>query len=297
MTLSAYEAAKVSCATSGIATRCWYLNTARTRVIPLVGEGCDEHIFTIDVEDYATAYSRSLVAGDLEDQRRYSEHYWLPFAQTLAKNPAFAALIKEVMSKITNNRPGKLAPKFYTLKNLPTETYELLEEAQRMDIVSQLKSNSDSSVSFQLSYLQDRFLNGAWLEAYVWDAAKHLWDEERGKALFDDCQWNQRVDDGNSKNELDVAMTYKAQLLIAECKTEEDPFSSTTLYKLDSVANILGGRFVGRLLITSTSKEKPSEDFLAQAKSRRIVVVTGDRLPDIATILKNEAIDSPFPRI
>ncbi|MFL5657122.1 MAG: Card1-like endonuclease domain-containing protein [Ktedonobacteraceae bacterium] len=297
MTLAAYEASKAYSKKFSRPVRCWYLNTAQTRVIPLLGEGCDEKIFNIDVDDYATAYSRDLVAGELEDQREYSQQHWLPFAQTLGKNPQFAALIKLVMSRITS-RPGKQSPKLYIMKGLPAETYSLLEEAQQVGLLSQLSSNEGSTISFQLSYLQDKFLNGAWLEAYVWDVARKIWDEARGRALFDDCQWNQRVIDGNSRNELDVAVTYKAQLLIAECKTgEEESFSSDTLYKLDSVANVFGGRFVGRLLITSISRKTPSQEFLAQAKSRRIVVVTGEALPDIATTLKQEAIDPTFPRI
>lgn len=296
MTLAAYEASKAYREKFNRPARCWYLNTAQTRVIPLLGEGCDEKVFSIDVDDYATAYSRDLIAGELEDQREYSQLHWLPFAQTLGKNPEFAALVKQIMSKITS-RPGKQSPKLYTMKGLPMGSYSLLEEAQQASLLSQLSGNGGSTISFQLSYLQDKFLNGAWLEAYVWDAARKIWDETRGKALFDDCQWNQRVIDGNSRNELDVAVTYKAQLLIVECKTgEEESFSSDTLYKLDSVANVLGGRFVGRLLITSIVKN-PSQDFLAQAKSRRIVVVTGEALPDIVTTLKKEAIDPTFPRI
>lgn len=297
MTLAAFEAARAYSEKLTKPIRCWYLNTAQTRVIPLLGEGCDEKLFHIDVDDYVAAYSRDLVSGELEDQREYSQQHWLPFAQTLGKNPQFAALIKLVMGKITS-RPGKQSPKLYTMKGLPIGTYSLLEESQQVGLLSQLSRNADSSISFQLSYLQDKFLNGAWLEAYVWDEAGKIWDETREKALFDDYQWNQRIIDGNSKNELDVAVTYKAQLLIAECKTgEEESFSSDTLYKLDSVANILGGRFVGRLLITSILSKKPSQDFLAQAKSRRIVVVTGETLPDIAATLKKEAIDPTYPRI
>lgn len=299
MTLAAYEAAKAHSKKSNASTKCWYLNTAQTRVIPLLGKGSNKGLFHIDVEDYVTAYSRDLVPGELEDQRQYSQQHWLPFAQTLGKNPQFAALIKLVMSKISKiGHPRKQNAKLYTLKDLPEETDSLLEEAQQVGLLDQLNRDVDSSVSFQLSYLQDKFLNGAWLEAYVWDEAGKIWDETKGRALFDDYQWNQRIIDGNSRNELDVALTYKAQLLIAECKTgDEESFASDTLYKLDSVANVLGGRFVGRLLVTSISEKKPSQDFLAQAKSRRIVVVTGEGLPDIAAILKKEAIDPTYPRI
>jgi len=297
MTLAAYEAAKEYSAKFTVPIRCWYLNTAQTRVIPLLGEGCDENIFHINVDDYVAAYSRELVPGELEDQRQYSEQKWLPFAQTLGKNLQSAALVKSVMSKIAQ-RPGKQNARLYTMQDLPEGTYSLLEEAQQVGLLGQLSRNSGSSISFQLSYLQDKFLNGAWLEAYVWDEAGKIWDETRERALFDDCQWNQRVEDGRSRNELDVAVTYKAQLLIAECKTgEEESFSSDTLYKLDSVANVLGSRFVGKLLVTSIFGKKPSQDFLAQAKSRKIVVVTGEGLADIATTLKHEAIDPTYPRI
>ena len=297
MTLAAYEAAKIYSEKLAKPISCRYLNTAQTRVIPLLGESCSEKIFHIDVGDYAAAYSRDLVPGELEDQRQYSEQEWLPFAQALGKNPQSAALVKLVMSKIAN-RPGKQNAELYVMKGLPEGAYPLLEEAQQIGLLSQLSRNEDSSISFQLSYLQDKFLNGAWLEAYVWDEASKILDETGEGALFDDCQWNQKVVDGNSRNELDVAVTYKAQLLIAECKTgEKESFSSETLYKLDSVANIFGGRFVGRLLITSILDKKPSQDFLAQAKSRRIVVVTGEALPDIATTLKREAIDPTYPRI
>ncbi|MGH2506630.1 MAG: hypothetical protein ACRDHZ_04310, partial [Ktedonobacteraceae bacterium] len=195
MTLAAYKAAEGYREQLKENIKCWYLNTARARVIPLTGDGCDEKIFTINVEDYAAAYSRNLVVGELEDQRQYSELHWLSFAQMLGKNPQFVALLKEVMSKMTNNRPAKNNPKNYTLQGLPVETRSLLEEAQQLGLLSQLSTNGSVTTSFQLSYLQDKFLNGAWLEAYVWDAARTIWDESQGRTLFDDCQWNQKVVD------------------------------------------------------------------------------------------------------
>src|SRR5579863_130554 len=140
MTLAAYEASKACGEKFSGPVRCWYLNTAQTRVIPLVGEGCDEKIFAIDVDDYATAYSRNLIAGELDDQRQYSQQHWLPFAQTLGKNPQFATLLKLVMDKI-KNRPNKQSPKLYSMKGLPAGTYALLEEAQQVGLLSRLSLN------------------------------------------------------------------------------------------------------------------------------------------------------------
>ncbi len=61
----------------------------------------------------------------------------------------------------------------------------------------------------------------------------YVWDEARKQNIFKDCQWNEIIMSGNSKNELDVAMVYKAQLLISECKTGNEAFESETIYKLD----------------------------------------------------------------
>ncbi len=101
-------------------------------------------------------------------------------------------------------------------------------------------------------------------------------------------------------------MTYKAQLMVAECKTgDKGTFAPDTLYKWDSVANSFGGKFVGKLLITSLLPPKVTErgsyqsymDFLARAHSKGIVIVTGEALSDIATVLRREAITPTYPRI
>ena len=100
-------------------------------------------------------------------------------------------------------------------------------------------------------------------------------------------------------------MTYKAQLIVAECKTGDEAFTVGTLYKWDSVSGYFGGKFVGKLLITSLLPPKETErgsyqsymDFLARAHSKGIVVVTGETLPDIATVLRREAITPTYPRI
>ncbi len=116
-------------------------------------------------------------------------------------------------------------------------------------------------------------------------------------ATIHDCRWNQKIVDGNNKNELDVALTYHAQLLIAECKTGEEAFSSETLYQVNAVANMLGNRFVGKLLVTSLSKKYASNDFEAKRDGLSIVLVTAEDLPNIGEILKREALTPTYPRI
>ncbi len=304
MSIAAYEVARKFRNEFSKPVKCWYLNTAQTRVIRLVGESPDKSIFHINVDAYATAYKHNLKPSIFEGIQNNSKKEWLLFAQKLGKHPRYITLVKEVMSKI-GNRPAVNTPKLYQISELSNETYVLLEEAQRVGLLSQLKKETDSSISFKLSYQQDKFLNGGWLEAYVWDEARQLRDETGTMALFDDCRWNQILD-GDTGNELDVAMTYKAQLIIAECKTgDRGTFSPDTIYKWDSVANSFGGRFVGKLLITSLLPPKETErgafqsyqDFLARAHSKQVVVITADQLPDIGNILKQEAIKPTYPRI
>jgi hypothetical protein len=295
MSIAAYEVAKKY--SQSFSIKCWYINTSQSRVVSLAEES-KENIFQITVPQYAAAYNRVLLPGDLDDARRDVEQHWLPFAQRLGKDPGDASLLKSLMSKTGNDKPGKNKEgedksKYYTMLGLSDQVYSLLEYAQSLQLVCGLTRNT-TSISFRLDYSQYSFFNGDWLEAYVWDEARKL-------MLLDDCQWNHTIEDGKSKNELDVVMTYKAQLLIVECKTGvKDSFDPDTLNKLDSVANLLGGRFVSKLLVTSLplpSRDKDREEFLAQAKSRRIVVVASGDLPGVGKILQEEALEPTYSRI
>lgn len=304
MSIAAYKVAqKYSSEEFGISIRCWYLNTARARIIPLVGEPHDDSIFHISVDEYTTAYNRTLKPGDLWGIQSSKRKQWLSFAQKLGKDPACNGLLKTIMSSM-KGKPSKNTPLICEMAELSDEAYSLLEEAQQLGLISLLSKDIDAKVYFKISYFQDKFLNGGWLEAYVWNEAQSLLDEARGAPLFDNCQWNQLVE-GMVDNELDVVVTYKAQLIVAECKTGDDAFAVGTLYKWDSVSGYFGGKFVGKLLITSLLPPKKTErgfyqsymDFLARAYSKGIVVVTGEALPDIATVLRREAITPTYPRI
>lgn len=303
MSIAAYKAAQKYREEQKTSIRCWYLNTARARIIRLVGEIEDNDLFHISVDGYTTAYNRTLKPGEFEGIQNGKRKQWLLFAQKLGKQPSYNSLLKTVMNSI-KDRPARNTPKMYELTGLPSETYSLLEEAQQLGLIRLLSRGADSKVCFKLSYLQDKFLNGSWLEAYAWDEARNLVDEASGMPFFDDCQWNHGVE-SDVDNELDVVVTYKAQLIVAECKTGDGAFDSNTLHKWNSVSEYFGGKFVGKLLITSLLPPRETErglyqsymDFLARAHSKGIVVVTGEALPDIGKVLKREAITPTYPRI
>ncbi len=316
MTLGAYKAADKFREQYGLSIKCWYLNTANTRVIPLVGEGRDDNIFSIKVVQYVTAYNYELQEGNLKFYRgRYQKDDSLAIAKRLGKNPQEAYLLKQIMNEAAEKGSPKRSKDgeeeifkggYKIEKCTSSEAYSLLEELEAAELLKNLRKDS-SGFHFTLSERQYAFLNGAWLELYVYKTAQDL-------GIFHDCQWNKEIVDNNPEreaktalqyNELDVSMTYKAQLLIVECKTGKAGFESKTLDDLVTIADLVGGRFVGKLLVTNKSssddidprKELPHNDFLKKAHRKGIYIVTREELPDMDKILFKQATDPKYSRI
>jgi hypothetical protein len=114
------------------------------------------------------------------------------------------------------------------------------------------------------------------------------------------CQWGCSIYEGSLEKEFDLALIYKAQLIVAECKAESNPFQAKKqhLHKLAAKANVLGGSYVGKLFITNQSATGGSiKPFLEQAEQYNIVVVTAEQLPEIAQILEKEAKNPKYRRI
>jgi hypothetical protein len=85
-------------------------------------------------------------------------------------------------------------------------------------------------------------------------------------------------------------MIYKAQLLIAECKTGWDAFGPQTFQTLESIANALGRGFVPKILVTSLAiPEENKDDILSRTKSSDISIISRDDIPNLANKLAEEA--------
>jgi hypothetical protein len=310
MSIGAYEAAR-ELAIQRTNLSCWYLNTLHTSIVSLIGGRPDKtseaKLFNISVKQYATVYNCNLASGVLEDQHQYCQDHWMPFGAFLSEHPGYIEILKKyILSHLygSQGKPSKKGGfKEYSITSPTEETCHLLELASHLGLVDSLEKKG-ANITWKLSYIQSNFLDGPWLEAYVWSEASKL-------GLFSDCRWNQRLvdpkkpDDREEKNELDVAMIYNAQLLIAECKTGEDAFYSRTLYKLDSVTAPLGGRFVSKMLVTSQpvpdendrNKRKTYEDFKSRADDRGIAIVTQEHLKNIGVHLEQQAKSPKHARI
>ncbi|GAC1460684.1 MAG: hypothetical protein PVSMB2_21360 [Ktedonobacteraceae bacterium] len=169
----------------------------------------------------------------------------------------------------------------------------LAQELERLNVIN-IESHTEQEITFAFtSSLYAKFVGtGDWLEVYVWN-------ETNKEDFADDCQWGYEIQ-STANNELDVVLTYKAQLIFAECKTENEPFHGRTSH-LDTVntkAEMLGRTYVSKIFITNESKTRNGYvNFTEQAKLRSIVVLTQEDLPDIGRIMKREALTPTYPRI
>ncbi|GCF10222.1 Card1-like endonuclease domain-containing protein [Dictyobacter arantiisoli] len=263
MSIGAYEAAKIL-QHNGHSIKCWYIDTGNTNVVSLLDqEKPDTAMFDISVEQYIATYNCRLEPGNLGNLRKLAEEKWLPFALELVQHHENIDLLKQVIQEIqdensrrkkeqkkreiTKEPPMIINPQVYNVQT--REAYSLLEAAYNVGILNKLSSKG-SSITIDITPQQFNFLNGTWLEVYVWHEVKKL-------NRFTDCQWNQELyplheaPSPANLNELDVSMIHKAQMFFVECKAGKDAFSAKTLSTFDSVANTLGGNFVTKILVTS----------------------------------------------
>jgi Domain of unknown function (DUF1887) len=305
MTIGAYKAAE-NCRKlyDGASVRCWYLDTARSRTISLVGGGSNNTIFSITVDQYVAAYNYRLQDGSnlKKFRERYLKDDWLTFAKRLASNPQEASSLKQIINKSTGS------PR--TVKNIvkTAELYEFLHDLELLGLISKFQDDG-TYVQFRLSEEQFKFLDGAWLELYVYQEAKKL----KELKLFDDVEWSKEIIDNDPEREaktplqykeMDVSLTSKAQLIVLECKTGKEGLESRTLDDIVNVADLIGRGFVMKVLITSwglPTQMDPNQlsahkDFLTKAKRRGVQVVTQDKLPLIGSILEEKAKTSKHAR-
>lgn len=302
MSIAAYEVARKY--SEKLTVQWYYLNTAGTRVIPIESVQLNKEIYFIEVQQYITAYNYGLREGTniAHNKARYQQRDWLSVSMQLGKNFDKAVLLKEVMQGWSGS-PGKIredgeepTKQYQINKNAPREVYDFLEELKSVGLIRKIQKD-DKGVSVTLTEQQYKFLEGAWLELYAYQTAKDL-------NIFDNCEWNKEIIDNDPDrqekrvlqyNELDISMTYKAQLLIIECKAGKAGADSQTLDDIVNVADGIGGRFVGKFLVTNQTIPEEN-DFFIKAHKKGIFVVADKKLPELDTILREQTINPKYSR-
>ena len=125
------------------------------------------------------------------------------------------------------------------------------------------------------------FVNGGWLEDYVFDIVCDL--------PLQDCQKNCEVfrqSQFASKNEIDVAFMAKDRLYLIECKTRnftrDEEIGQNTLYKLNSLLPDLGGLKTRGMLV---SYRKLDDATRKRAKDNNIEVIEANDLKGLKKLI------------
>jgi Card1-like endonuclease family protein len=298
MSLGAYKAA-TELNDQKIPIKCWYLDTFHASVVPLLGEARDNNIFHLTLEQYAAVYNCQIEPIVHKERREYYQKRWLPFARYLAEHPHTLDVLKDILKQMGGS-PKEDTFGTRLIRPAVDETYAFLETIHEAGLLESLQRRQNS-ISIKFTSMQYHFLNGAWLEVYVWDAAQQL-------GIFSDCQWSYRIPEEDkpkdNRNELDVTLLYNAQLILIECKTgEKDFYGSDTIYKIDSLATLLGGKFVTKIVITGLPNptflpapdnrvrglQNKFDDLTRRAKGSHVVIVTREDLPDLGRVLRKQA--------
>lgn len=124
-----------------------------------------------------------------------------------------------------------------------------------------------------------QFVNGGWLESYVYDAVCAI---VQGKKLAKNITI--LSSDSKIKNEVDVAFVYANRLYLIECKTSsmQDKFSDF-VYKIDSLGKI-GGTQVRKILISY--QEIRDLSTRERAKANHVDIIDGKDLARLKENLK-----------
>lgn len=260
----------------------WFLDTEGKQVVSLV-EDCEIDygtLFKASVEEYMGAYGRTYEIAKSRDYREEAES-WYPVAYALAHDSEST----QILLKATRSTDSLNI-------QVDIRAEQLARQLSSLGILTITKEAANGLYCKISGNKRREFLLGDWLEVYVW--------QEAIKAGFaDDCQWgykipvDQKVAVTLPSNELDVALAYRARLLIAECKTSRDPFDPIYLDKLYAIANLIGGGYVRQVFVTNCPRPPKGnndrfDNFARQAEVRRISVITGEQLSYVGALLQQQ---------
>ncbi len=258
--------------------------THTSQLIPLVpGKKTQSLTKKLTVDDYVTACDTAVFqykfdVNQLSCTPEQAQILARTFAESGIQTDKLLAFIRRAGETIKTPKTI-LIPKSKLPKNVNLEELrQFLQHLREANLISQFKEQ-ETQFAYRVETQYDHaFLYGDWLEYYVYLNAK--------EAGFDSVEMSVELQD--YKGEVDVFAVHNANALICECKTGKH--TTNDLARLESKATKLGGNYCTRLFITTAPEITP--EFRSQAANRRIVVVSGNTLPQINQKLKQE-MDRP----
>ncbi len=257
----------------------------------------------LDLDQYLECFGRRAVGKFNLKNLSVTEEQAVEMARFLTRGDS---IIEEALSWLRqwSQGKGKRTIGFDKTKPILDGHFEIFKKIETQGLISHVQRNEANRISYQIANDFDfKFLDGAWLEFFVFDAARSLCNDS-GSAFFDDVRMNVEIPSNEEKKEIDVACLSRGRLLQFSCKTS-NPFRTVHLDELRAVSDLVGGDFATRFFVTNVlspameknDERKNFEEFQAHARARKIVIVAGDQLRNIGDIVKKEAHHPTFRRI
>lgn len=296
LAIAAYEVAKE------MGIPCWYFASQNDKFVSLVKEAPidKKRFFHLSFKDYVKIQGRTCEEkpGPTSDYRERAQE-WTDIAQEMALSQDTARLTPILYTSKKNSEKAGVV-------HVPIPLGDLEKSPLVQFLVDRemLYRTSIDTYHFASTNSAQFIGTGDWLEIYVFHQTKLA-------KFADDCGWAYSIikdipqaEADNIKQtkldlEIDVAVMYHAQLVIAECKAVDKPFKGAYkfLRDIDAVADLLGRTYVGKVFITNQPSGGQSyETFRRQAEDRNIIVVTRGELHNVGNILKQAATNPKYPR-
>jgi len=221
--------------------------------------------------------------------------------QKLPQTPAYIQVTQNIIDRLEHlQNPLKtlnyLAFKAQNLKLPPLKnTTNHMQTLLALFIKSGFIKNKNNQLTFT-SPQAKFFANGGWLEVHL---AHHIQKLSQQLPQLQDHAMGLEVENITTgvKNELDNVILYNNTLHIIECKTKNfkkntnpDGDGAQALYKLDTLADFIGGAFAKTMLATIFPLTKSDQK---RAQQYQIELLTGTNIKHTQTKLKNWLTTSP----
>jgi len=290
LAIAAYEVAKE------MGVPCWYIDSQGDRIVSLVKkmemEVDKQRFFHLSFDEYVKIQGRRCKRkeGPTKDYRSAAEG-WDDISQKIALSPDTHLLTPILYRHKKQGEINEVITKPIPLADLAT--LPLVRFLLDKGLLTSTDPSTEQREYYFASVNAAQFLGtGDWLEVYV----RHQTNQAK---FADDVRWGYSIIRKRVNLELDLAVMYKAQLVIAECKTNENPFRGQYNYlrDIDAVADLLGRTYVSKIFITNQPAEGESYKVFSQhAKDRNIIVVTKEELSKVGDIVKQAAMHPKYPR-
>ncbi len=281
------------------------VDTVGAREVSLTDRQTKEVALPQNADNYLKLFGRESKSTFDINKLSIGEQITIKVARELVQRGEAAT---KALNKFNRWNPGRhgaqIRPRREEFPTASEQEFAVFQMLTKHGLITDLKCRAGGEIVYRTSQNQmdTEFIKGTWLEVYVWDQARSLRDEMTGAPLFSDCQMGFEIPHpGSEKREVDVGCLYHGQFIHCSCKTQapKRSFDKANLDEVTAVSKLVGSDFATRVFITNAFQPCNEDQwkFAKHAEKQKIVLVTGDELPEVGEILRRQAIEPKYARI